>query len=252
MPNWCVNRLSVVGKMRHIKKIQDQILVENPKSEQIYFKFNNVIKMPEELDLEESTVFSTPHEILFGESYETAADLTNQENAEEPVPFVVPPIIVEGYGEDRCRVFKVWVARQIRKPGSQEEFNKACFKYEKKANIRQMNITNFGHASWYDWRIDNWGTKWDACDCSIMQELIVPPEGGDGDSPNAKAYVKYEFNTAWGPPIPIIKKLGQMFPKVKFKLRYFECGAGFQGTLVIKKGEVLIDESGEYNGSLGG
>lgn len=35
------------------------------------------------------------------------------------------------------------------------------------------NLRLHGHASWYGWRIDNWGTKWNAMDV----------EGDDGDLP---------------------------------------------------------------------
>ena len=32
------------------------------------------------------------------------------------------------------------------------------------------NFEKFGYKSWYDWRIDKWGTKWNESDLSIGQE----------------------------------------------------------------------------------
>ena len=50
--------------------------------------------------------------------------------------------------------------------------------------------------NWYDWSIDNWGTKWNA-------------STEDVDEDDDRIYIR--FNTAWSPPIPIIKKLHEMF-----------------------------------------
>lgn len=45
---------------------------------------------------------------------------------------------------------------------------------------------------WYWWSVDNWGTKWNACDIGFSK--------GNG-------LIHYEFNTAWSEPDLIFKKL---------------------------------------------
>ena len=63
------------------------------------------------------------------------------------------------------------------------------------------NKQKYGVTSWYDWRIKNWGTKWNA----------YGYEGGvqfDGKS--------LRFQTAWSPPEPIIAKLAEMYPDLDF------------------------------------
>lgn len=252
MPNWCVNKLTIVGKLRSVQKIQDTVFVEHEDREGVEFKFNNVIPMPEELRIPSSTMFSVPYEILFEEPNSFTDKLKEAIAELPPISFTVPKILVDGYGADRAELFKEWVGRRIGTSSSQEEFERKCFEHERNANIWKINLEKHGHPSWYSWAVENWGTKWDAVDCRVSKEMIVPPEGGDGDSPNSKMYVQYTFETAWSPPIPVIKKLGQMFPKAKFKLRYFEGGVGFQGTLIIKKGKVIEDREENYSGPLGG
>ena len=50
---------------------------------------------------------------------------------------------------------------------------------------------------WYHWNIQNWGTKWDACNVSIEYQ---------DDS-----QIEIEFDTAWSPPEPICNRLREMF-----------------------------------------
>ena len=64
---------------------------------------------------------------------------------------------------------------------------------------------------WYDWRVENWGTKWDGYDGRISDDGSV-----------------FTFDTAWAPPLPIIKKLAEITGE-KFTLEYIELGMFFCG-----------------------
>ena len=50
---------------------------------------------------------------------------------------------------------------------------------------------------WYHWNIQNWGTKWDACNVSIEYQ--------------DESQIEIEFDTAWSPPEPICARLREMF-----------------------------------------
>lgn len=89
-----------------------------------------------------------------------------------------------------------------------------------------------------EWCLENWGTKWGF----VEVELVV--ESDDE--------LQYTFRTAWSPPNPLIRKLGEMFPNLEFEFRYFEGGMGFNGILSIKEGQAVDDRTGEYFGSRGG
>lgn len=54
-----------------------------------------------------------------------------------------------------------------------------------------------GMPAWWNWRVGNWGTKWDAWDFSESM-----------DKPGA--YAIY-FITAWSRPIPVYEKLAELF-----------------------------------------
>ena len=60
------------------------------------------------------------------------------------------------------------------------------------------------------------------------------------------------FDTAWSPPLPVVRKAAELFPSLSFELRYFECGDGFNGLFCCREGEVDFDESGPYFGDRGG
>jgi|LakMenEpi03Aug12_release.lakeMendotaPanAssembly.Ray.scaffolds.fasta_scaffold01323_36 hypothetical protein len=65
---------------------------------------------------------------------------------------------------------------------------------------------------WYSWRVVNWGTKWD---------------GYDGRF-NSDDFSSFSFETAWAPPLPIIKKLAELTGQT-FILEYIEYGMFFCG-----------------------
>ena len=50
---------------------------------------------------------------------------------------------------------------------------------------------------WYGWRLQNWGTKWDACQVEITRD--------DED------YLEICFDTAWSPATPVIEKIRELY-----------------------------------------
>ena len=104
------------------------------------------------------------------------------------------------------------------------------------------NIKDGFNSGGYEWCCNNWGTKWGIYDCSIIDE----------DLDNEKGFISYNFLSAWSPAILIIKAMAAKFPELEFNLKYFECGMGFQGTLVIKNNIIIEEEQSEYSGNRGG
>jgi hypothetical protein len=91
----------------------------------------------------------------------------------------------------------------------------------KRPKIRKLTGAN----DWYDWRVDNWGTKWDidAYDGSIKtsQELL----GKD----NGNAELSFGFDSAWAPPLNAIADYLDKNEDVSMKLWYYEPGCDFGG-----------------------
>ena len=70
---------------------------------------------------------------------------------------------------------------------------------------------------WYDWRVQNWDTKWDAYDVSI-----------DDDDPEQ---LEVSFNTAWSPPEAICNQIREDYPDVSVSWFYDEPGCEIAGYL---------------------
>ena len=88
----------------------------------------------------------------------------------------------------------------------------------------------------YEWCNSNWGTKWNA---------------GSIDLKRTTRGCTISFDTPWSPPSPVIVKASELFPKLTFTLKYWECGMGFKGTLWAQEGQTQEDES-SYSGHKGG
>ena len=70
---------------------------------------------------------------------------------------------------------------------------------------------------WYDWRCQNWDTKWDAYDVEFVDE--------DPDQ------FEVTFNTAWSPPEAICDKIREDYPDISVSWFYDEPGCEIAGYL---------------------
>jgi hypothetical protein len=67
--------------------------------------------------------------------------------------------------------------------------------------LSQEFIKKFGADNWYDWQCSNWGTKWNASEVFISDNVI-------------------SFNTAWSAPEPIFVALSEKFPEVELFIQF--------------------------------
>ena len=70
---------------------------------------------------------------------------------------------------------------------------------------------------WYDWRVNNWDTKWDAYDVEVTD-----------DDPDQ---FEVTFNTAWSPPEAICSALREQYPDLAISWFYDEPGCELAGYL---------------------
>ena len=91
----------------------------------------------------------------------------------------------------------------------------------------------YGYTDWYNWRVDKWGTKWDAaesCICDDEDELF-----------------SVEYDTAWGPNINWVQYVAKAFPALQFTLTFEEPGMNFCGIYEVKgEDEDLMEGELEY------
>lgn len=99
------------------------------------------------------------------------------------------------------------------------------------------NQEKYGYKSWYDWRIDKWGTKWNENDLSIGQEYTVQNDDW--------SVIAFNFNTAWAPPIEAFDKISVDYPNLLFCLYYEEPSMAFCGKNVWINGESIESSQAE-------
>jgi len=69
---------------------------------------------------------------------------------------------------------------------------------------------------WYDWQVQNWGTKWEPADISVEQ---------------CDEELEITFNTAWSPPEDICRAIRNKYPDISVSWFYDEPGMEVAGYL---------------------
>lgn len=93
---------------------------------------------------------------------------------------------------------------------------------------KQRLIDKYGATNWYDWRVKNWGCKWDASESDFYKnddEWMI------------------SFETPWGPPIEFMKSLSKQFGKMVFKLQFADETQNDPplGEATFSNGEMYVD-----------
>jgi hypothetical protein len=101
-----------------------------------------------------------------------------------------------------------------------------------------------GGDGWYNWSVDNWGTKWDVRGEEVQIEHHVTATG--------LSRLTLDFMTAWAPPTEWLAKVSTQLPHLKFSLWFDEPGACFAGKETFENGIMVpsLSWSGESVDSL--
>ncbi len=84
---------------------------------------------------------------------------------------------------------------------------------------------------WYQWRVNNWGTKWDVTDEGL--EFI--------DNEDGTAMITGWFESAWAPPIAAYEQLADDFDSCVIECSYHEPGMDFAGFWSSEGGDEYCD-----------
>lgn len=91
------------------------------------------------------------------------------------------------------------------------------------------NINKYGSATWYEWSINTWGTKWNAHSGSVNSDIT-------------------SFQTAWSAPIPVMVELSKQYPDITFEHKYADEDASSNtGCLTYLNGEIISAEFPEHD-----
>ena len=91
----------------------------------------------------------------------------------------------------------------------------------KKEKLEKKRLqVEYGASNWYDWRVENWGTKWD-----IMEFYnINRKEIGEDESE-----ISLGFDTAWAPALGAYERFIDENSNCSLKAYYYEPGCDFMG-----------------------
>lgn len=222
MPNWVVNKLQVIGAntknilKNHIKQVIDGKCVED------VFDFNTIHRMPDSLNITEG-----------GIQQEAITYYLTERLTKKPNEIILDKYITNLFDANYCEkvhqkvVDKLLdVQNNIYQKGRYGEKDITLDDLYNMGQQYMDNYIKYGAFTWYHWSIDNWGTKWNACDTTWNKQY-----------PN-----EVWFNTAWSVPEPIVKKISEMYPNVQFRLDYAEEQVAFMtGYVIYKAGELIED-----------
>jgi len=93
--------------------------------------------------------------------------------------------------------------------------------------LQEQNLKEYGHKNWYDWCVAVWDTKWNAYSCYTLEdmsvhELINTIDGIDDIG----------FQTAWAPPINVIRELAKLTGE-SLRMSYYDEGWMFGGEYLV-------------------
>jgi hypothetical protein len=88
-------------------------------------------------------------------------------------------------------------------------------------------MQKYGVSNWYDWRLSNWNTKWNAYNIEETEHYI-------------------QFQTAWSTPLAVIEKLSLLFPENTFEVSFADEDLGYNcGSYMYQNGERISEEQGD-------
>ncbi len=206
-----------------------QTVVGVDKHDEPIFDFNALIPMPESLNIEAGSV--TQQAIKLYRAMQLSQKCMDETAAEKATRvYKIAELFQKRIDKEGNKIYILGQTscRDIRKiPELLQRYidndGKEIYALGKKAC---KNIEQYGYADWYDWRIANWGTKWNSYDVTINKDER-----------------EVAFHTAWSFPGPIAAALTERFPDVDFIWDYADEDAGYgTGEFMYEGGEISYIE----------
>jgi len=192
MPNWCANRLQVIGPSETIAAI-----VAATKMDHGEFDFHGVAPMPKDLDI---TTSKWGTEILYGDWAKVLEYPTWRDRFIELTGGHLPASREE-------------MIELIERGAPGNEFVWSFGLDE--ARQAKANQEKYGFKDWQEWTLANWGTQ------SNSNQVEI-----ESQAPESFSVV---FSTAWSPPIRLVQALCEQYPDLKIEMAYAETRSWYAG-----------------------
>lgn len=215
MPNWVKNRI-IVGSPKFRDEIVKAHVRENKETGESVFDFNTIVKMPDDLNIEYGSKSSdglalyiakvNPACEFYGKSGEKMKDneFRHLHSLLEKHPLFMED---KPLSEDR---YKELAAKYGDKLEEVTSLGEKCY----------QNALKYGAINWYEWSVNNWGTKWNATDYVLGDKGV-------------------EFETAWDPALPAVVAMSKMHPNIRIAFLYSDEDIGNHvGYMLLTGGKV--------------
>ena len=221
MPNWTYNRIKCK------KEIGDKLLTI--KNDIYSLDFNKLIPMPEDLKLDAGSIESDSISCYYlslndDEKYKLMKLLKSKEI-----------FFHHDYWNKYKKDIKYYESNPDKLKNNKDNFN-GLIDFDDKKHFNSLaelgkqyieNIKKYGYPQWYDWCVENWGTKWNVED--------------DVDVSYNKNTDEYDitFDTAWSVPSGIVEKYSEFCNDEEFYWEYED--EDYDGTHILRKinGEII-------------
>lgn len=222
MPNHVKNILEYSGPLAQVQQMRtfvkhQQVIEDGTPGEEVPFSFQEIIRMPESLNIEAGsrTDDALCYYLALVQDTLKPDEKAALENARKRY----------GFRREQYRPMTPEERRRFEDRITLKEQAEAM----KDGATLLHNLSHYQAATWYDWRIENWGTKWDAYD-------RTSEEWDNGNTGTGN----YTFNTAWTPPVPVIRRLATIFPDITFTWKWADEDYGHNlGEARFSSGTVL-------------
>jgi len=204
MPNHIDNNVLIIANDELVKQIRDEIRgdeIDSNTGERVCIDFDKIVPMPKELEGTRS-----PSQIVTQEEYD------KQEARFIELKALCKAINEKNDEDDKILQEMYFFSRSLTQELSDE--------YKAK----------FGYDNWYDWKVNNTGTKWGAYSCV----------GGSNSENN------FFFQTAWEHPEMLMAKLSLKYPEATFVCTFADEDTGNNcGAIAYKKGISYFEDGGD-------
>lgn len=241
MPNWCHNTLTVSGESDELMKFVE---AAKPKEENYRQQYDEmwVPEGEEKPSWEKWWSLISDNQPL---SFESLFPQPPEEELKK-LETLVPCTMCGAHGElpespeqaeERGAKWYEWMDPETRE-------DRTCNSCQGTKKERQLGT----YEGWYSWRLENWGTKWDASFDGPFMALMTHDDADLDVSVETQGatvtptVAVYKFDTAWGPPVPFVGGASERFKELEFVLRFGEPGNGFAGEVKYVAGVCMHDE----------
>jgi hypothetical protein len=258
VPNWCHSVLTVSGEAAEVARFVERA---RPREDVLRAQWEDAVQEDERLVAggSESELQGVEYATWVEERRKTAP-LTFGGHVPEPTPDELAKLDV--------RITCECCGGSGRRPmddvlgfcGGDLEAAESWYEWANGCNGCHGEGTRVRDHGWYLWRIEHWGTKWDAhFDGPFVAISTDERHGEDGvdlhddveasteslDLYQVEGTAVYRFDTAWSPPVAWLAAAAAQHPDLRLELRWGEPGADAGGILRYADGALAEEVEGE-------